>query len=153
MVRPIEGLPAAPHVTGVVIEPYRNEWAAELAQAEREALDGVPKFVELGQPSGYEGAAGFDCFVVARRGPSIVGFVQAQMPEGWVNWMGVVPDERRNGIGRELIAEVGRAVSAARGTHIGAEVDSHGPGPAFWSALGARERGRLICMIHRSEPA
>lgn len=153
MVCPLDALAPAKPVPGVVIEPYRNDWAAEFAAAEQDALAGVPKFVEIGQPSGYEQAAGFDCFLVARRGARIVGFAQAQLPEGWVNWMGVVADERRHGIGRDLIAQVARAVRAGRGTHIGAEVDVAGAGPAFWSRLGGRERARLRCLIHRGEPA
>lgn len=66
-----------------------------------------------------------------------------------MNWMGVVPEERRRGIGRALVDAVAAAVRGARGTHIGAEVEIAGAGPAFWRAVGAAEKGRRRLLIHR----
>jgi ribosomal protein S18 acetylase RimI-like enzyme len=139
----------APHVSGITIDPYRNEWTEGFQEAERLALEETVAFQEIGQPSGYEGAEGFDAFVVARRDGRIVGFAQAQLPEGWINWMGVLPNERRRGIGRLLVDAVARSVSKTRGTHVGAEVDSSGPGPAMWRAVGASEKGRRVLLVHR----
>lgn len=148
-VAPLTSVAAAPHVSGVLLTPYRNAYADAFQVAERFALEECVAFQEIGQPSGYEGAEGFDAFVVARRGEHIVGFAQAQLPEGWVNWMGVIPPERRRGIGRALVDAVARLLREHRGTHIGAEVDADGPAPAFWRAIGAPERGRSVLLISR----
>lgn len=145
----VDKLKPAPHVSGVVVNKYRNALSEGFQEAERLALTGSAAFDEIGQPSGYEGAEGFDTFVVAQRGDTIVGFAQAQLPEGWINWMGVIPAERRRGIGRLLIAEIARAVRQARGTHVGADVDTGGPGPLLWRAVGAAEKGRRVLMINR----
>ena len=78
----------------------------------------------MGQPTGYEGAEGFDAMVVARdAGAGMRGFAQAMLPEGWINWLGVHPDARRRGIGRLLVAELARQVAEARGTHLAALVE------------------------------
>ena len=145
----IDALKPAPHVGGVTIDPYRNAWTEDFQEAERLALKGTAAFGEIGQPSGYEGAEGFDAFVVARRGGRLVGFAQAQLPEGWINWMGVIPSERRRGIGRLLVAAVARSVREARGTHVGAEVDVAHAAPAMWKAVGAREKSRRVLLVHR----
>ena len=146
----VDALKPALHVSGVTIDPYRNEWADDFQEAERLSLAETSAFAEIGQPSGYEGAEGFDAFVVARRRGQIVGFAQAQLPEGWINWMGVVPTERRRGIGRLLIDAVARSVRQARGTHVGAEVDANGAAPALWRAVGGSEKGHRTLLAHRS---
>jgi GNAT superfamily N-acetyltransferase len=151
MARAAEGLPRAPYVPGVAVEPYRNDWAEEFAAAEAAAMQGLAIFAEMGQPTGYEGAEGFDAAVAARGEDGIVGFAQAMLPEGWINWLGVVPDARRRGVGRLLIAEVARRVREARGTHLAALVEVDPPGQAFLAALGFRERGaRRALMIRRA---
>ncbi len=76
----------------------------------------------MGQPTGYEGAEGFDAFSVARNERDMLGFAQAMLPEGWINWIGVVPRPRRQGIGRLLVADLARQVREARGTHLAALV-------------------------------
>ena len=91
MARSIEGLPRPPHVIGVSVEPYRNEWSEAFTNAEAMAMEGLAAFTEMGQPTGYEEAEGFDAFAIARDKRDMLGFAQAMVPEGWINWMGVVP--------------------------------------------------------------
>ncbi|WP_217915854.1 GNAT family N-acetyltransferase [Miltoncostaea marina] len=151
MARAVEGLPAPPYVSGVSVEPYRNEWAEAFTAAEAMAMDGLATFAEMGQPTGYEAAEGFDAFAVARDRRDMLGFAQAMVPEGWINWMGVVPQARRRGIGRLLIADLARQVREARGTHLAALVEVDTPGQAFLAALGFRERGaRRTLLIRRA---
>lgn len=149
MARPVQGLPRA-LAPGVEILPYRNDWSEEFVPAQDAAMAGLSVAGEMGTPTGYETAEGFDAFVVAREGGRLVGFAQAALPEGWINWLGVVPDARRRGIGHRLVAEIGRAVAAARGTHLAALVEEGTAGPAFLAALGFRARARRLLMIRRT---
>ena len=151
MARPLEGLPRAPFVPGVSVEPYRNEWADEFTAVEAAAMEGLAAFAEMGQPTGYEGAEGFDAMVAAReQDAGLRGFAQAMLPEGWINWLGVHPDARRRGIARLLVAELARRVAEARGTHLAAQVEADTDGQAFLRALGFKERGeRRTLMIRR----
>ena len=149
MARAIEGLPRPPHVSGVSVEPYRNEWAEAFTAAEAMAMDGLSTFVEMGQPTGYEEAEGFDAFCVARDQRDLLGFAQAMLPEGWINWLGVVPQKRRIGIGRLLIADLARQVGEARGTHLAALVEVGTAGQDFLRALGFRQRGALRTLMIR----
>lgn len=154
MARSADNLPRAPYVPGVAVEPYRNEWAEEFAVVEAAAMDGVAAFAEMGQPTGYESAEGFDAFVAARGERGLQGFAQAMLPEGWINWLGVAPEARRRGIGRLLMADLARRVREARGTHLAAMVEVDTPGQAFLQALGFRERGsRRTLMIRRAPQA
>ena len=152
MARPIEGLPRAPFVPGVSVEPYRNDWADEFAVVEAAAMEGLAAFAEMGQPTGYEQAEGFDAMVAAREdGAGLRGFAQAMLPEGWINWLGVAPEARRRGIGRLLVAELARRVGEARGTHLAALVEADSDGQAFLRALGFTERGaRRALLIRRA---
>lgn len=151
MARTIEGMKRPDHVPEVTVEPYRNEWSSAFTNAEAMAMKGLAAFVEMGQPTGYQEAEGFDAFAVARDRRDMLGFAQAMVPEGWINWMGVVPDVRRRGIGRLLIADLARQVREARGTHLAALVEVDTPGHAFLAALGFRERGsRRTLMIRRA---
>jgi len=105
----------------------------------------------MGQPTGYEEAEGFDAFSVARDQRDMLGFAQAMLPEGWINWMGVVPEKRRLGVGRLLMADLARQVGERRGTHLAALVEVGTPGHDFLRALGFRERGaRRTLMIRRA---
>jgi ribosomal protein S18 acetylase RimI-like enzyme len=150
MARPIEGLKRAPFVTGVSTEPYRNDYAEAFTAAEAMAMEGLSAFREMGQPTGYEQAEGFDAFVIARDGRDLLGFAQAMVPEGWINWMGVVPQARRRGIGHMLVRALADQVKEARGTHLAALVEVDTPGQAFLAALGFRERGsRRTLLIRR----
>jgi len=151
MARPVEGLRRPPFVTGVSVEPYRNEWSEAFTAAEAMAMEGLAAFAEMGQPTGYEEAEGFDAFSVARDERDMLGFAQAMVPEGWINWMGVVPQARRQGVGHMLIADLARQVTEVRGTHLAALVEVDTPGQAFLAALGFRERGaRRTLMIRRA---
>lgn len=151
MARQVEGLPRPPFVAGVSVEPYRNEWSEAFTTAEAMAMEGLAVFREMGQPTGYEEAEGFDAFAIVRDQRDMLGFAQAMVPEGWINWMGVVPDARRRGLGRMLMADLARQVTEARGTHLAALVEVGTPGQGFLSALGFRERGaRRTLMIRRA---
>ena len=149
MARPIEGLPRPPYVSGVEVMPYRNDWAEEFSAVESAAMEGLAAFREMGQPTGYEQAEGFDAFVAARGEEGLLGFAQAMVPEGWINWMGVSPDARRRGVGRVLVAELARQVTEARGTHLAATVEVDTLGQAFLGALGFRERGARRTLVIR----
>jgi GNAT superfamily N-acetyltransferase len=150
MARLAEGIGSAPHVPGVTVEPYRTAWAEAFTAAEAAAMEGLAAYAEMGSPTGYEAAAGMGAFLAARRVDEVVGFAQASLPDGWVNWMGVIPPERRAGVGTLLLAEVARAVRAARGSHLAAEVEAGGAGRAFLAARGFRERGRGVLLIRRA---
>lgn len=149
MARAIAGLPRAPYVSGVSVEPYRNEWSEAFVAAEGMAMEGLAAFSQMGQPTGYEEAEGFDAFSVARDERDMLGFAQAMLPEGWINWMGVVPAKRRMGIGRLLISDLARQVSEARGTHLASLVEVGTPGEEFLRALGFRPRGGLRTLMIR----
>jgi len=151
MARPVEGVRRPPFVPGVSVEPYKNEWSEAFTAAEQMSMEGLAVFAEMGQPTGYEGAEGFDAFSVARDERDMLGFAQAMLPEGWINWMGVVPDKRRQGVGSLLIADLARQVREARGTHLAALVQVDTPGQAFLRALGFKERGaRRTLLIRRA---
>jgi len=150
LARLAEGIGSAAYVPGVAVEPYRTEWAEAFTAAEAAAMEGLATYGEMGSPTGYEEAAGMGVFLAARRGDELVGFAQASLPDGWLNWMGVVPGERRAGIGTLLLADVARAVRAARGSHLAAEVEAGGVGRAFLAARGFRERGRGVLLIRRA---
>jgi GNAT superfamily N-acetyltransferase len=149
MARAIEGLPRPPHVPGVSVAPYRNEWAEAFTAAEAMAMSGLSTFAEMGQPTGYEEAEGFDAFCVARDQRDMLGFAQAMVPEGWINWLGVVPEKRRMGVGRLLIADLARQVGEARGTHLAALVEVGTAGQDFLRALGFRPRGEPRTLLIR----
>lgn len=153
MARPLRGLPRATPVPGVDVVPYRNAWAEDFARAEAAAMAGSAFYREMGTPTGYEGAEGTDAFVVARAGDTILGFAQAMVPEGWINWLGVVPDARRRGVGRLLVRELARAVEEGRGTHLAALVERGTSGAAFLARLGFRERSARRLLIHRGAGA
>lgn len=151
MARPIAGLPRPPFVPGVNIEEYRNADAEEFSSLEAAAMDGLAAFAEMGQPTGYEQAEGFDVFLVARDASGLRGFAQTMSPEGWINWLGVAPDSRRIGVGTTLVAETARRVREAGGTHLAATVQVDTPGQAFLASLGFGERGaRRTQLIRRA---
>ena len=82
----------------------------------------------------------------------MLGFAQAMLPEGWINWMGVVPDARRRGIGRLLIADIARQVRRRPRHPPGGPVEVDTPGQAFLAALGLPGAGRrgARSMIRRA---
>ncbi len=147
--RRIDGFRKDPAPQGVRIEPYRNEWAESFTRAEAAAMEDFSLFKEVGSPTGFETAEGWGTFLAARRGEEIVGFVQAEMPTGWINWIGVVPSERRKGIGRTLVGEIAIAVRDAVGSHLCAEIDDTPEAGAFWKELGFTHRTRLVSLIRR----
>lgn len=150
--RPVAGLPRAPHVPHVDIQDYRNDDAEAFQELEAAAMEGLSAFREMGQPTGYEQAEGFDIFIVARGSDGrLLGFAQTMRPEGWINWLGVHPDHRRRGIGHLLIAETARRIAEARGTHLAARVEVDTPGQGLFAALGFRERGpRRTLLLKRA---
>lgn len=149
MARRIDGFRKEPAPPGVQLVPYRNEWADDFTRAETEAMADFSFYREVGSPTGFESAAGWGTFLAARVGEEIVGFVQAEMPAGWINWIGVVPSARRQGIGRALVGEIAMAVRDAVGSHLVAEVDDTDDARAFWKDLGFAERTRTVSLIRR----
>lgn len=151
MARPLEGMTPVPAAAGVRIGPYSNEWADSYAEGERAAMDGHPFYVHMGSPTGYEGAEGFDACVAARADDRVVGFAQAQLPEGWINWLWVHPDHRRHGVASALVWEVANAVREARGTHLAMLVPAGSEGTAFLGKLGFRRRSERVLLLRAAE--
>jgi ribosomal protein S18 acetylase RimI-like enzyme len=149
MARRLDGFRKEPAPPGVKIEPYQNDWAESFTRAESLAMADFPFYREVGSPTGFEGAAGWGAFVAARRGDEIVGFAQAALPDGWINWIGVVPDERRQGIARALLGEIAVAVRDAVGSHLVCEVNDTADDIAFWEKQGFRQRTRSVSLIRR----
>jgi GNAT superfamily N-acetyltransferase len=151
--RTAEGL-TAPRVPGIELVTYDNAWAPAFAAAEAEAMQGLAALAELGSPSGYEWGAGQGSFRIARTPEGrLVGFAHADLPDGVVDWFGVVPAERRTGIGRLLMAGVARDVVAANGTHLLAFAQDGTPAGPFLGRIGFQARGRRVLMIHRPQTA
>lgn len=152
MARPLAGLPRPPLLPEVTVADYRNADAEAFQALEARAMEGLAAFTEMGQPTGYEEAEGFDIFLAARHPETgMVGFAQTMSPEGWINWMGVDPEVRRIGVGHALIAETAARVAEARGTHLAAKVEAGGPAQAFLASLGFKARGeRLVQLIRRA---
>jgi GNAT superfamily N-acetyltransferase len=148
MARPVQGLPRIAG-TAFDIVPYRNEWAEAFTVAQDAAMADLAIAREMGTPTGYETAEGFDAFVVAKDGDRIMGFAQAMLPEGWINWLGVVPEARRQGLGSVLVRELAKAVTAARGTHLAALIEQGTPGQAFLAKLGFHAKSPRLLMIRR----
>ncbi len=149
MARRLDGFRKDPPPPGVVLGPYSNDWAESFTRAESLAMAGFPFYREVGAPTGFETAAGWGAFVAARRGDEIVGFAQAALPDGWINWIGVVPDERRQGIARALLGEIAVAVRDAVGSHLVCEVNDTADDIAFWEKQGFRQRTRSVSLIRR----
>jgi GNAT superfamily N-acetyltransferase len=148
-VRSAEGFSAS-RVPGVEVVKYENAWAPALTAAERDALDGLTAFAELGSPSGYEWGEGQGSFRIARTlDGRMVGFAHANLPDGVVDWLGVVPERRRTGIGRLLLSAVARDVADARGTHLLVHAQDGTSGGPFLSRLGFAARGRRVSLIYR----
>lgn len=150
MARAVEGIPAPRRPETVDIVDYTNDRAAEFTVAEAAAMEGSAAFRELGSPSGYEWGEGHGAFVIARRRGEIIGFAHADLPDGWVDWLGVVPAARGIGVGRALIGAVAERVRAAQGTHLVAFAEDAGDGAPFLQALGFTPRGRRTLVIRRS---
>lgn len=149
MSRRIDGYRKEPAPRDVKIVPYENDWAEQFTAAEAAAMADFSFFREVGSPTGFEGAAGWGTFLVARIGEEIVGFAQAEMPSGWINWIGVVPAERKRGIGRALVGEIAVAVREAVGSHIVCEVDDDPANYPFWEKQGFKRRTLSLCLIRR----
>lgn len=147
--RRIDGFRKDPAPVGVQIEPYSNDWAESFTKAEAEAMADFSLFKEVGSPTGFEQAAGWGTFLAARRDGEIVGFVQAEMPTGWINWIGVVPSERRQGLGRAMVGEIALAVRDAVGSHLCAEIDDSPESEAFWKTLGFTGKSKTVSLIRR----
>jgi GNAT superfamily N-acetyltransferase len=151
--RSADGMSAA-RVPGIEVVTYDNAWADAFTAAEATAMQGLAAFAELGSPSGYEWGAGQGSFRIARTTEGrLVGFAHADLPDGLVDWFGVVPEARRKGIGRLLMAGVARDVANARGTHLLAFAEDATPAGPFLGRLGFQARGRRVLVIRRADPA
>jgi ribosomal protein S18 acetylase RimI-like enzyme len=150
VVRALEGMTVPARAAGVAIVPYVAGMAIDFTKAEAAAMADLAVFGEMGSPTGYEEAEGRGAFLVARRGDTIIGFAQAEVPVGSINWIGVVPGERRQGVAGMLLTAIAREMVAARGTHLLADVEVGGPAHAFFKARGFRDRGRKTLLIRRA---
>jgi GNAT superfamily N-acetyltransferase len=149
-VRSANGL-TAPRVPGIEVVRYENGWAPAFTAAESVAMEGLAAFAELGSPSGYEWGEGLGSFRIARTVDGhVVGFAHANLPDGVIDWFGVVPDRRRTGIGRLLMAQVARDVTEARGTHLLALAQDGTAAVPFLGRLGFAPRGRRAALICRA---
>ena len=149
-VRTAEGL-AGPRVTGIEVVPYDNQWASAFTLAESEAMAGLAAFAEPGSPSGYEWGAGQGSFRIARTTEGkVVGFAHANLPDGVVDWFGVIPDYRGRGIGRQLLGYTARDVLEVRGTHLLVFAQDGTDAGAVLGRLGFRPRGRRVLMVHHA---
>ena len=151
--RPVEGIPVPDPPGRVEISDYRNDMAAHFVAAERRAMEGLAAFTELGSPSGYEWGEGQGVFVVAYRNGELVGFAHADMPDGTLDWMGVVPDARRQGIGTALLRGLAQRVREQRGTHLMAFAQEGTDGPAFLASQGFAAKGGRTLAIRRADGA
>ncbi len=149
MARPLEGMARAHGVAGVRVGRYRNDWAEQFTVAEAEALAESAIFQSMSQPTGYETAEHIGGFVAAQRGERLIGFAQATMPQGWINWFGVVPNERRKGVGRALIAALVAMAREQQGTHLACLVDTES-GLGFFRSLEFTSRGQRALLIRRA---
>jgi ribosomal protein S18 acetylase RimI-like enzyme len=80
-----------------------------------------------------------ELFLVAEAGSSIIGTVMAgyEGHRGWINYLGVAPEHRRNGVGRALMAEAERRLRAAGCPKINLQVRSGNTAViAFYESLG-----------------
>ncbi len=147
--RSIDGLPSQ-RVPGVEVVPYDSAWSPAFSAAEAQAMEGLAAFAELGSPSGYEWGAGQGTFRIARTPTGrVVGFAHADLPDGVIDWLGVIPDERNKGIGRQLVGAVAQDVAKARGTHLIAFAQDGTGAGIFLARLGFRQRGRRVLVIRR----
>ncbi|MFN8110542.1 MAG: GNAT family N-acetyltransferase [Thermoleophilia bacterium] len=149
LARSVEGVPS-PTAAGAEFVEYRNEWAPAFTPAEAEAMRDVPAFAELGSPSGYEWGGGHGAFWMARDAKGrVLGFAHAELPDGWIDWFGVVPSARRQGIGRGLVRALAMHVRAEGGTHLVCLAPEDGDAVPFLRAQGFTERGRRVTLIRR----
>lgn len=149
LARPLENVRTTPAPPGVKIGPYRNDWAEPYAEAEKLAMADSPIYAEMAAPTGYEEADHLTGFFAATAGTEVLGFIQATLPQGWINWFGVVPEHRRRGIGRALLSEVASAAREARGTHLAGMVASESA-RAFFAAQRFEVRNQRLLLIRRA---
>lgn len=145
--RAIEGLAEGIPADGVRLLTYDNAMADRYDDMEFDALHGLAIYKAMGRPTGYNQGAGYGDFTVAARGDSLIGFCFTQVPEGIIWWLGVVPDERRKGVGRMLVASAARATRTAGGTHLLMEAEDTPGAREFLTALGFRIRGTRELFI------
>jgi ribosomal protein S18 acetylase RimI-like enzyme len=127
--------------------------AERYEDAEFHTMDGLAIFRAMGRPTGYAQGAGHGDFTVALRADRIIGFCFTQVPEGIVWWLGVVPDERRRGVARMLLASAARATRVAGGTHLIIEAEDTPEARGLLDGLGFRQRGTRELLMLRSRAA
>jgi ribosomal protein S18 acetylase RimI-like enzyme len=150
--RAVEAFPGG-DADGVRLLTYDNAMADRYEDAEFDAMDGLAIFRAMGRPTGYAQGAGHGDFTVALRGDRVIGFCFTQVPEGIVWWLGVVPDERRRGIARMLLASAARATRIAGGTHLIIEPEDTPEARGLLAGLGFRQRGTRELLMLRSRAA
>lgn len=147
--RAIEGLSEGEPADGVRLLTYDNAMADRYDDMEFDALHGLAIYKAMGRPTGYNQGAGYGDFTVAARGDSLIGFCFTQVPEGIIWWLGVVPEERRKGVGRMLVSSAARATRTAGGTHLLAEAEDNPEAREFFTSMGFRIRGTRELLIRR----
>lgn len=147
--RAIERFPEGEPAEGVRLLTYDNTMADRYDDMEFDALHGMAIYKAMGRPTGYNQGAGYGDFTVAARGDHLIGFCFTQVPEGIIWWLGVVPQERRKGVGRMLVASAARATRTSGGTHLLMEAEDTPDAREFFTALGFRIRGTRELFIRR----
>jgi ribosomal protein S18 acetylase RimI-like enzyme len=97
-----------------------------------------------------------DAVLVAEEGGRIVGCLVA----GWDGWRGhmyrlaVLPEHRRRGVARALVAEGERRLRARGARRVAAiVVTAHEPAVGFWEAAGYARDRRVGRFVRNVEPA
>lgn len=87
-----------------------------------------------------------ELFLVAERDGQIVGTVMAgyEGHRGWINYLGVVPEYQRGGLGRQLMAEAETRLRAAGCPKINLQVrPDNRAAVAFYERLGFSVEGAI----------
>lgn len=96
-------------------------------------------------------AVGDGLFWLAERGGRVVGTAMAGWDghRGWLYSVGVHPGARGGGIGRRLVAEAERALTALGCPKVNLQVfTANGAAQAFWRSLGYRDDD-VVCLGKR----
>lgn len=127
-----------PELTGIHIRPFEH--------SDREDVVALWESCELIRPWNDPYAdikrklqVRRDLFLVAVDGEAVVGSVMAgyEGHRGWINYLAVAAQRRREGIGRELMLEAERRLAASGCPKVNLQVRSeNGDVIAFYNAIG-----------------
>jgi ribosomal protein S18 acetylase RimI-like enzyme len=127
----------------IAVVPSSGFTHAELADLFTASFEGYAMPMEIDEPTFRRMAELFDFDLdasrVALRGGRPIGLVNlgVRKPTGWIGGMGVIPDERRRGIGELLMRAVHHA-ARERGVResLLEVIDSNAPAIALYEKLG-----------------